>query len=291
MAVLGLALASFWACGCSVSKKTAVKPSEALGDLQTATKTQLIDQYNRQADSVHSVNLSVKMKLTAGSNYSGVIEQYHEVNGFMLASRPVNIRVIGQAPVVGKNIFDMVSNGEEFRVFIPSKKDFIVGPTNLQRVSKKPVENLRPQHLIDALLWKPISPQSTVLFEQANEPQARYYVLTVLTRPAGSSSDLEIEEKIWFSRADLNVSRIESYGPEGVLVSDDSYAGWAPVGDLKFAQQIDVNRPADDYQLQIAVTKSTLNEAIAPDRFILPQPPGTQLVRVGEADEAKEAQP
>ncbi len=68
------------------------------------------------------------MKLIGGSNYSGVIEQYHEVNGFMLASKPANIRVIGQAPVVGKNIFDMVSNGEEFHVFIPSKNDFIVGP-------------------------------------------------------------------------------------------------------------------------------------------------------------------
>ncbi len=114
------------ASGCSVSHKTVVKPSQAPAKLQTATKIQLVDKYNRQADSIYSVNLSVKMKLTGGSNYSGVIEQYHEVSGFMLAAKPANIRVIGQAPVVGKNIFDMVSNGEEFHVFIPSKNDFIV---------------------------------------------------------------------------------------------------------------------------------------------------------------------
>jgi hypothetical protein len=288
------------AAGCSVSHKTVVKPSQTPAALQTATKPQLLEKYNRQADSTRSVNLSVKMKLTGGSNYSGVIEQYHEVNGFMLAARPANIRVIGQAPVVGKNIFDMVSNGEEFRVFIPSKNDFIVGPANLQRPSKKPIENLRPQHLVDALLWAPIPGGAPVLFEQATEIQARFYVLTVL-RPTSplhtdnSSSkqaaedEFEIAQKIWFNRADLNVSRIETYAPLGVLVSDDSYSQWDAFGEIRYPRQIDVSRPSDDYQLHITVVKATFNEPIAPDRFILPQPPGTGLIRVGE--ESKESQP
>jgi hypothetical protein len=300
-----LALAAItWllASGCSVSHKTVVKPSQAPAALQTATKAQLLDKYNRQADSIRSVNLSVKMKLTGGSNYSGVIEQYHEVNGFMLAAKPANIRVIGQAPVVGKNIFDMVSNGEEFHVFIPSKNSFLVGPTDLQRPSKKPIENLRPQHLVDALLWAPVSERAPVLFEQANETQARFYVLTVLRRSSSTETEsdgsapkraeadeLEIAQKIWFNRADLNVSRIETYAPGGLLTSDDRYSNWDTFGELHYARQIDVARPGDDYQLQISVVKATFNEPIAPDRFILPQPPGTQLVRVGE--ESKESQP
>jgi hypothetical protein len=286
--------------GCSVSHKTVVNPSQAPAALQTATKAQLLDKYNRQAGSIHSVNLSVQMKLTGGSNYSGVIEQYHEVNGFLLAANPANIRVIGQAPVVGKNIFDMVSNGEEFHVFIPSKNDFLVGPTNLQRPSKKPIENLRPQHLVDALLWAPVSDRVPVLFEQANETQARFYVLTLLRRASPSNADssnsnqssmdeFEIAQKIWFNRADLNVSRIETYAPGGVLSSDDRYSNWDSFGEVHYARQIDVARPSDDYQLQITIVKATFNELIAPDRFILPQPPGTQLIRVGE--ESKESQP
>src|SRR5277367_2368934 len=78
--------------GCSVSQKTVVKPSEAPSALQSATRAELIEKYNRQADAIRTVNATVKMKLIGGSNYSGVIEQYHEVNGFMLASRPANIR-------------------------------------------------------------------------------------------------------------------------------------------------------------------------------------------------------
>ena len=288
--------------GCSISQKTVVKPSQAPAALQTATKSQLLDKYNRQAGSIRSVNLSVKMKLIGGSNYSGVIEQYHEVNGFMLAAKPANIRVIGQAPVVGKNIFDMVSNGEEFHVFIPSKNSFLIGATDLQRPSKKPIENLRPQHLLDALLWAPVSDRVPVLFEQANETQARFYVLTVLRRASPSNADadasnsnqsladeFEIAQKIWFNRADLNVARIETYAPGGFLASDARYSNWDAFGELHYARQIDVTRPGDDYQLQISAVKATFNEPIAPDRFILPQPPGTELIRVGE--ESKESQP
>ena len=95
------------------------------------------------------------MKLIGGSNYSGVIEQYHEVNGFMLAAKPANIRVIGQAPVVGKNILTWSATAKSFTSSYRRKTDFLVGPANLQRPSKKPIENLRPQHLVDALFWAP----------------------------------------------------------------------------------------------------------------------------------------
>jgi len=168
------------AFGCAVSQKTVVKPAQAPAALQTATKEQLIDSYNRQAQAIQSLNAGVSMKLTAGSAYSGVIEQYHEVNGFILAARPASIRVIGQAPVVSKNIFDMVSDGSTFSIYIPSKNKFIVGPADLERRAEKPIENLRPQHLVDALFWPAITDQTPVLFEEASEGASRFYILTVV---------------------------------------------------------------------------------------------------------------
>src|SRR5277367_2562743 len=221
-----------FAFGCAVSNKTVVKPSQAPAPLQTATKQQLLDAYNRQAQAIQSLNAGVTMKLTAGSAYSGVIEQYHEVNGFILAARPASIRVIGQAPVIGKNIFDMVSDGKTFEISIPSKHKFVTGPVTLQRPSAKPIENLRPQHLTDALLWTPLPPQSTVLFEESSESNVRYYVLTVLRAPTGvnraadGATDFEIAEKIWFDRADLHVARVEGFAAGGVVGSDVRYSDW-----------------------------------------------------------------
>jgi outer membrane lipoprotein-sorting protein len=288
--MVSLAVLTLFACGCAVSKKTVVKPGQAPGPLLTATKADLIARYNQQAAAVTSLNSTVSMKLTAGSAYSGVIEQYHEVNGFILASRPASIRVIGQAPVVGKNVFDMVSDGDTFRIFIPSKSKFLEGKADLERPAKKPIENLRPQHLVDALLWTPIAKDTSVLFEEDNEPTTRYYVLTVISLPkkmtraitTGVDSSWEIAQKIWFDRSDLNVARIKNFAPEGKVSSEVRTSDWEPAGAINYPRQIAISRPGDDYKLEITIKKITLNDFIATDRFVLEQPPGTDLVRVGE---------
>jgi outer membrane lipoprotein-sorting protein len=295
-----------FAAGCAASHKTVVKPGQAPATVQTATREQLIERYNHQAESIQTLNAGVAMKLTSGSAYSGVIEQYHEVNGFILASKPSNIRVIGQAPVIGKNIFDMVSDGKTFEIYIPSKHKFVVGPVDLKRQSGKPLENLRPQHLGDALLWTPLPQTAPVLFEESSESNVRYYVLTLIRRRPGNSSsdagsasstaDWEIAEKIWFDRSNLQVARVEEFGPGGVASSVVRYSDWQPAGDKSYPRQIDIARPGEDYQLAIHINKVTLNETIAEDRFALKQPPGTDLVRVNQdgtesTEPAKEPQP
>jgi hypothetical protein len=285
-----VAAAALLPCGCStrVSTKHIVPPQQVRNALE-ATLGQLIEQYNQQAGAVRSLNAGVDLLPVTGSSYSGVIEEYHEVQGFILAQKPAHIRVIGQAPVVAKNVFDMVSDGETFRIFIPTKNKFIVGPAGLERPAKKPIENLRPQHLLDALFWPEIDPRQQLLFEELNADPARYYVITVVR----GMSSLEIVRKIWFDRADLSLARIQLYGPGGRLVSDARYADWQPVpaagqgeaqAGLRYPRQVWLARPHDEYQLEVRITRITLNQEISADRFSLEQPPGTELVRVGEGD-------
>jgi outer membrane lipoprotein-sorting protein len=286
--MVSAAVMACFASGCAASHKTVVKPGQAPAAVQTATREQLIENYNRQAEAIQTLNAGVAMKLTSGSAYSGVIEQYHEVNGFLLAARPASIRVIGQAPVIGKNIFDMVSDGKTFEISIPSKHKFVTGPVNVRRPSSKPIENLRPQHLTDALLWAALPTQSTVLFEESSEANVRYYVLTVLRAPTGvnraaeSAPDFEIAEKIWFDRADLHVARVEGFAAGGVVGSDVRYSDWQPAGERSYPRQIDIARPGEDYQLAIHIDKLTLNAPLAADAFTLKQLAGEDLVRVGE---------
>lgn len=285
--IVSLAIAAAMAGGCAVSRKTVVKPSGPPAVLQSASKKQLIDSYDHQAQSITSINAAVTMVLTAGSAYTGVIEQYHEVSGFILAQKPADVRVIGQVPVVGTDIFDMVSDGERFHIFIPSKNKFIVGPAQLERPSTKPIENLRPQHLTGALFWDEIPPADPVLKEQASQGNTAYYVLTVIHRVGTVSSpaaeaDWEIARKIWFDRTNLTVSRIQTYDSGGQLAADVAYTGWDTFGMERYPRDISVNRPASDYNLEIHIVRLTLNQAITADRFVLKQPPGTELVRVGE---------
>ncbi|HEV2224697.1 MAG TPA: hypothetical protein VGR84_17025 [Candidatus Acidoferrales bacterium] len=273
-----LASAFVLAGGCAVSRKKVAVPA-AIQPAQTATKADLIALYNREASAVESLNASVRMSPTAGSALSGVIEQYHEVNGYILAARPASIRVIGQAPVVAKDIFDMASDGQTFRIYIPSKNKFIVGPDNLRRTESKPIENLRPQHLLEALIWPAIPQSENVLLEEAEALPFRYYVLTLAIN---SEQGWELDRKIWFDRAGLQIARIQIYGHGGKLVSDIRASNWQPVGGVNYPKDILLARPADEYQLDIQITQLTLNQPIAADKFQLAQPSGTQLVQLGE---------
>jgi outer membrane lipoprotein-sorting protein len=262
----------------------------ATAPVQAATNEQLVEKYHHAAEAIRSLNAGVTMKLTAGTAYTGVIEQYHEVKGFILAQKPASIRVIGQAPVVGKNVFDMVSDGETFHIFIPSKNKFLVGAANVERPSAKPIESLRPQHLLDALFWQPVPEGAPVLFEEANEANSHSYVLTIVRRAGESQENAwEIALKVWFDRTDLSIARIKTFGSGGKVNSDVRYSGWQASGAASYPRQITLTRPGNDYQLGIAISKLTLNETIAAERFVLEQPAGTELVRVGE--EAKGTQP
>jgi hypothetical protein len=275
------------ATGCAVSKKKPAPPAPA-GPLLEATRADLVEKYNRQSRAVESLNAGVTLKATAGSQYTGVVEEYHEVNGFILAQRPASIRVIGQAPIVSKNIFDMVSDGENFRIYIPSKNTFITGPDKFEKPAQKPIENLRPQHLVDALLWNSIRADQPVVFEESDEGGAHTYVLGIL-HGSRANTNFEIERRIHFERAGLTVSEIEIFGEGGKLESIIHYGDWQPSGDAQFPRQIRIERLRDDYQLEIGVTKLTLNEPLKPEQFQLDQPPGTKLVEVGNND--KDSQP
>ena len=295
LATLALILAG---CGGQVSvvKNT---PRAEKPVVKDATREELLEKFDSTAASINSLNATVELKPTAGSKYSGIIEEYHEVKAFLLAERPANIRVIGQAPVIGTTVFDMASDGQEFRVSIPSKNKFLIGPVALERASSKPIENLRPQHLLDALLWPEIRKQETVLFEEFNDETARYYVLTVLR----GGYQTEILRKIWFDRSVLEVARLQSFGPRGILLSDIRFSNWQTVdaaraapgapantstANQQFPRSIRIERPHDDYRLDLQVAKITLNDDIPIDRFKLEQPAGSDLIRVGESSEDKQ---
>ncbi len=288
-------------CGCRGAKVVTGHTKLATSQIpvaKDATREELLEAYNLIARGTKTLNATVELRPTAGSKYSGVIDEYHEVKAFLLAARPAEIRVIGQAPVIGTTVFDMASDGDTFQVSIPSKKKFLVGAVATERASSKPIENLRPQHLLDALLWPEIRKEESVTLREFNDENARYYVLTVLR----GGYQVEVLREIWFDRADLRVARMQSFGPKGLLLSDVRFADWQPLDGAagqsvpavpspaapSFPRAIRIDRPHDDYKLDLQVTKVTLNDEIPAERFKLEQPAGAELVRVGETPETKQ---
>src|SRR6266852_4556965 len=296
--VLATVAAIFCACGGNAVKGHTEIARSQRPVAKDATREELLEAYNRIVRSTKTLNATVELKPTAGSKYSGVIDEYHEVKAFLLAARPAEIRVIGQAPVLGTMVFDMASDGDTYRVSIPSKKKFLVGLVAVERASSKPIENLRPQHLLDALLWPEIRKEESVTLREFNDENARYYILTVLR----GGYQVEVLREIWFDRSDLQVARLLTFGPKGFLVSDVRLADWQPtdsaagqsapatpsIGAASLQRAIRIERAQDDYKLDLRVTKVIMNEEISAERFKLEQPAESELVPVGDATENKQ---
>lgn len=294
---VGVAVASVGGCDRHVSTLTHV-PVAAKPVVLDSTREELLEKYNAMARGVRSLNATVELKPVAGSKYSGVIEEYHEVKAFLLAARPASVRMIGQAPIVGTTVFDMASDGETFRVSIPSKNKFLIGAVGVERNSSKPIENLRPQHLLEALLWPEIRKEEPVLFEEFNDEAGRFYVLTVLR----GGYQTEILRKIWFDRANLQVERLESFGPKGFLVSDIHFSNYQAVDSIggavdssaaagslpPFPRSILIERAHDDYRLDLQLAKVALNTEIPAERFNLQQPANAEVIHVGEPEAASQ---
>jgi outer membrane lipoprotein-sorting protein len=220
---------------------------------------------------------TVELEPTTGSVYSGVIKEYHDVKGFILLEKPAMIRMQGQAPVIRTEIFDMVSDGEEFRLYIPPKQKFIVGKTAFRRPAKNALENLRPQHIQEALLTPGIDTDREKYFTQEEEGGGeRFYVVTVLE--PGEAGELNLKRKVWFDRSNLEIVRLQLYGPQGAYIEDVQYSNYRDFQGVHYPARIEVSRPIEDYRLTISILKATFNEPIAPEKFELKKPEDAQLV-------------
>jgi len=274
--------------GCLVRHETHIQPSQLPAPARDASLTDLVNQLNALSQSVHTLTSTVDLEPTAGSVYSGVIKEYHDVRGFILIESPAMIRVLGQAPVLRTDIFDMVSNGDEFRLYIPPLQKFVVGKTAFRRPAKNSLENLRPQHILEAFLIPGLDASHEKCFlEEAQENGHRYYVVDIVELAAGD--ELRLERKAWFDRADLQLARMQFYEPEGLYVEDARYSTYQDFQGITYPSHIEVVRPIEDYRLAITIQKATFNQPIAAEKFVLTQPPGTQLVDL--AAKAPQEQP
>src|SRR3979411_2873383 len=141
----------------------AVEQQYSKAPLQAATQKELVEAINRQADKVKSLQATVDIDVSSGGVKKGKVTDYKEIRGYVLARRPAMLRMIGLMPIVRNKAFDMVSDGREFKLWIPPKNRFVVGKNEVQSPNTaQPLENIRPQNIYDALLIRPIDPQEEI---------------------------------------------------------------------------------------------------------------------------------
>ena len=129
------------------------KPTQPL---LVADQSTLVGIIAKQYEAIHDFNATVDMVPALGSTEKSKITEYKDVRAFILFRKPGNIRLIGLYPVVRNKAFDMVSDGASFKLYVPARNRFLVGRNEIDQPSENKLENLRPQHFLEALLVRPV---------------------------------------------------------------------------------------------------------------------------------------
>ena len=259
--------------------------------LKSATQQGLIEYVNSQAAKIQSMQATVDINTSVGDQKNGRVTDYKEIRGYVLARKPAMLRMKGLLPVVRNTAFDMVSDGRTFKVWIPPKNKFVMG-TNSEGgyQPEKRLENLRPQAIYDALLLREIGPDEIAVLENGYETvldakkhrvdQPDYELAVIRKGPNG----WYLSRKISFSRTDLRPHRQLIYDQQGNVVTDAKYDKYSEYDGIEFPSTIEIERPQEDYDITLSIVKLELNKPLKDEQFALEQPPGAEVVHLGQSN-------
>jgi outer membrane lipoprotein-sorting protein len=267
--------------------------------LKSATQQELIEFINSQAAKIQSMQATVDINTSVGDQKNGKVTDYQEIRGYVLARKPAMLRMKGLLPVVRNTAFDMVSDGQTFKVWIPPKNKFVIGSNSDTAFQPdKRLENLRPQAIYDALLIREIGPDEIAVLENGFETvlddkkhrvdQPDYELAVIRKGPNG----WYLSRKIFFSRTDLLPHRQLIYDQQGNVATDAKYDQYKDYDGIKFPSSVEIERPQEDYDITLNIVKLELNKPLKDDQFALEQPAGAEVVRLGQStsDSAKGAE-
>jgi hypothetical protein len=308
---LMLAIVSFMAAGCAVRKTVEVpKPLTPLVDASTP---QLIAEVNRLS-TVRSIHGKVDIQFEDTSfAAAGIAEKYRTADGTITLQRPGKIYLVIQVPLLASDVAQMTSDGEHFRIAILKGNEqyrrFVRGTngaiypklesTVTDNQKSKPdkeaqtvsaLSNLRPQHLTDAMLIRPIMPHAdsgflysrSEFFQEEKDPNpgskkrvVRGYYLLEEVQPAGEGS-ARLLRRFWFDRVGgIRLARIQTFDEQGALVTDVSYGDVKSFGEqdgVRLPSRIELTRPRDQYKVSVTYqspASATLDREYPPEAFVL----------------------
>jgi hypothetical protein len=297
-------------CGLFGAKKKIQVP-QLLTPVFDADKNRLIQEVNRLATvkSIHG-KVDIQFEDTSFATF-GIADQYRLVDGDITLQRPGKIYLVIQFTFV--DLAQMASDGEHFSVAVlkgdtryrrflkgTNSADYPRLPANgstgdkddKQKMEKETVSalsNMRPQHLTDAFMIRPIEPSNSLMYVQSEfyqeepdtRPQARknarvmraYYLLEEFSQNGG---DAKLLRRFWLDRVDgIRLARVQSYDDRERLITDVSYYNEKVIGSgvtASLPSRIEITRPLDRYKLSITYQDSAsveLNRDYMPKAFVL----------------------
>jgi hypothetical protein len=251
-----------------------------------ATLDQLLTQVNTRFGTIQTINASVQIAATTGGGLQGHIVEHPSFSGYIFLRKPEDLRVLLRVPILGSQALDMVSDGKDWKLWIPPRHIAMVGTSKITKPSANGLENLRPAVIFDSLLVRGLGSDQIVALNNdtrivenpgnkkdlIEEPD---YDLDILEQPRGQTA--RTVRVIHIGRSNLLPYRQDIYDPDGNVVTSAFYSNYQVINEIPFPMKIEIKRPLDQYSLTVTVTKLTLNQKLDDDQFELRIPDGVPI--------------
>ncbi len=282
-----LVVATLPTAGC-LFRTRPVEETYSKAPLKESSQEALIESLKQQSEKIQSLQATVDIDTSAGGVKKGHVTDYKEIRGYVLARKPAMLHMIGLLPIVRTTAFDMVSDGQDFKLWIPPKNRFVMGRNEVQSTNPdQPMENIRPQNIYEALLIRQVDPDREIAVLENGEEilhdakghrvlQEDYELVIIRRRKEGWG----LARKIVFSRTDLQPHRQYIYDEQGNLATDARYANYKDYDGVSFPSRIEIYRPQEEYDITLNMLKVEVNKPLKDDQFTLQEPPGAEVVHL-----------
>ena len=314
VAVLSLLLPLLLA-GCSLLPSTRKLPTpKAPAITQTVTPEELVAHLNKSWEALNTLNVGVDIQASVVKTKEGTQTDEPSFRGIIYMGKPEMLRIFGMFPVIRTEMFDMVSDGKDFTLYIPYCSKVYKGSDSAEtkRVpeaqspvagaapaataspsacsSAKAAQTMRPGFFVDAMAVKGLDPgdeyyvtaDTFTVVDAARKhllivPE---YMLNVVRRKPGSQR-LTPLRVITFHRDDLQPYEQDIYDSEGNLETQVTYGTYRDFDSISYPSTITIKRPLDELQIVLAVDRVDENQPASEVPFQIPNiPEGTPVQKI-----------
>jgi hypothetical protein len=257
-----------------------------------ADAVQLVEAINRRYEQVNSLTATVEFAASVGGAHKGQETDYTSIPGYILFRKPKMLRVLGLVPVLRTHAFDLASNGEKFTLLIPPRSRAIIGSNAVSKPAANPLENMRPEFFLEAILIHSISADRIVSLTNSSATtidtknkqllETPQYELTVLNPGSedgapGVVKVIQALRVIKFSRINLMATEQDIYNKDGDMETQVLYGPYQTFNGLPYPSTVTINRPLEEYRIALTVEKITFNQALPDEQFESKVPAGYRV--------------
>jgi outer membrane lipoprotein-sorting protein len=271
--------------GCSyiIPTKRHLPVPKAPAIVQTATPDQLVKQLDQRWDALHTLTATVEIYATETKTAEGLEKDFPSCRGFIVMRKPEMLRVVGT--YFGVKIFDMASDGSHFTLVMPTKNMAVEGANTVTEKSSNPLENLRPNFFLDALVVRGLEPDEEYMVARDTETiedaakkhlsSMPEYVLSIMRRKT-AVENLPMRV-VTFHRDDMLPYDQDVYDSSGTLETQIMYRNYTEFSAGKYPSSVTIKRPLEGIQLVLSVERVEENVELPASQFEVKIPEGATI--------------